>query len=151
MPSGCSFQGSRAGVYNLETHAVMISQPLLHVYLHEYAHANLHRKSFREKVGFATALLRLRWESRPEFAPYQEILKAVMTEARWNGQSYNPVQEFYAYAAQYSGGDLDRIPGYLKPFYADYLRPGKNQWLQMQDRMRIGGNGGMPGLQAVSL
>ncbi|TAK35204.1 MAG: hypothetical protein EPO21_07060 [Chloroflexota bacterium] len=142
---------SWAGIYDLQNRRVTISQPAFHVFLHEYAHANLHRKSFGEKMRFAVALLRLRWESDSAYAPYKDLLEFVMSQSRTSQEPYNPVQEFYAYSAQYSGGNLDRIPGYLQPFFADYLSPGQNRWLDMQDQTKAKRFVNMKGFRLVHL
>lgn len=140
-----------AGIYDLQSRRVSINQPVFHVFLHEYGHANLHRKSFTEKVSFAVALLRLRWEPANEYAPYKRILEFVMAQAHKDPAAYNPVHEFYAYAAQYSGGDLDRIPGYLQSFFADYLSPGPNRWLQTQNETKAQQYVDLPGFRVMHL
>ena len=140
-----------AGIYDLGARRVSISQPVLHVFLHEYAHANLHRKSLAEKMRFAVALLRLRWELDSQYAPYKRILEFVMSQARNDPRAYNPVHEFYAYSAQYSGGDLDRIPGYLQTFYADYLSAGPNRWLKVQEETKTQRFVDVPGFRVLRL
>jgi hypothetical protein len=58
-----------------------------------------------------------------------EMLALGLDYAR-KGQMISVVQEGYAYLAQFSRGDLDALPSYLRDDYSDYLQPGTNIWMQ---------------------
>jgi hypothetical protein len=124
-----------AGAYDPVHDTVRIGQPFLHVFLHEYGHANLDHQSAWTKLQFSAALVRLTLDRDPSCAEARNIFEGNLgkaIEAGGYGQSYNPVQEFYAEMAQLSGGDIRRIPPCLQPFFADYLSSGTNDWWLLQ-------------------
>lgn len=120
-----------AGAYNSSNRSVLVYQSYLHVFLHEYAHANFHRKPLLDKMRFLFKLAKVYLDPDPRF----EATRALMREELWigayyarRGMGYSPVWEVYAHLAELSGGDLSAIPEYLQPDYADYLQPGANSW-----------------------
>lgn len=125
----------RAGAYDPKNDSVRVGQPYLHVLLHEYAHANLDHKHLWEKLQFSAALVRLLFDGSVENGGTRELLMGHLgkaAQAGRGGQTYNPVQEFYADLAQLSGGDLRRVPPSLQPFFDDFLSAEDNEWWGLQ-------------------
>ncbi len=126
-----------AGAYDPSTDSVVVSRYSPPVFLHEYAHANLHHQSPLEKVKFAVGLIYLWFDADPDDHAANVIARAELARAAKPGQGvlvYNPFQEAYANLAIWSDGNLRKIPSFLQSSYVGYLQPGSNQWiLQSQD------------------
>lgn len=144
-----------AGSYDPVYNTIRVGQPYLHVFLHEYGHANLDHQSAWQKLQFAAALVRLILDRDPTYAEAREYLNGSLgqaVEAGRHRRSYNPVHEFYADMAQLSGGDLERIPPYLRPFFDDYLSSGSNDWSRLQQGETLDSSEQLPAEgQVVSL
>ncbi|MBI4497616.1 MAG: hypothetical protein HY689_06955 [Chloroflexi bacterium] len=135
LPISYASSTTWSGRYQMDSRSVSVAQPSLEVVLHEYAHANLHQKPAREKVGALLGMVRLLLDRDPRHQPARAVLRAVLADgaaAMRRGRSYSLLHEAYAYLAQWTGGDLVALPDYLQPAYADYLTPGPNRWLQWQ-------------------
>lgn len=122
-----------AGAFDPTTNRVTIVQSSPPVFLHEYAHANLHNQPPLEKLKFAVSLIYLWFDADPADHRASDLARADLARAamvRQGALVYNPFQEAYANLAVWSDGDLQRLPSYLQPSFASYLQPGANQWIR---------------------
>lgn len=119
-----------SGWYAPSERRLVIIQPYVQVFLHEFAHVNFDRKPIWERCLFAINVIRLYFDGE-EQAAYRSVLLQTLALAvayAERGQVIDLFQEIYAFIAQASRGNLAVIPEYLQPFYADYLQPGENSW-----------------------
>lgn len=124
-----------AGSFDPNSGQVTIGRHSPYTFLHEYAHANFQRKPLTEKIGFLYTAWDLWVHSDGQYPQAKDVLaeELALAEARaQRGEQYNPILEFYAHLAEVSEGDLSAIPEPLRPYYADYLQPGPNQWIRYQ-------------------
>ncbi len=120
------------GWYDPTDRSLAINQPYVQVFLHEFAHANFDRKPLLERTAFAANAIRLYFDEENYPAQRRVLLQtlALAVDNAKRGQVVDVFQEIYAFIAQSSKGDLNNIPAYLRPYYADYLQPGENDWVR---------------------
>lgn len=125
-----------AGAYDPAADSVAVSRYSPPVFLHEYAHANLHHQPPLEKLKFAVSLIYLWFDADPHDHGANLIARGDLARAARPDQGvlvYNPFQEAYANLAIWSDGNLRRIPSFLQPYYAGYLQPGTNEWIRQTE------------------
>ena len=123
-------RGEWAGAYDIGANTVFIAGREIDIFLHEYAHANMAQWDLGRKLQTAFNLGRLLLlDGDARNAEARGIVKSAFEAsqaATKYGKFYNPLWEAYAYLAQWSQGDLSKIPSYLQGSYNDYLQTGPN-------------------------
>lgn len=119
-----------AGAYDIGANTVFIAGREIDIFLHEYAHANMAQWYLGRKLQTAFnlgRLLLLDGDARNVEAKgiVKSAFEASLAATKY-GKFYNPLWEAYAYLAQWSQGDLSKIPAYLQGSYNDYLQIGPN-------------------------